>query len=415
MIDTLLGKIAGFFEKDFLFASLLPALILTSCVVATLAAVIGLESMWLLLESITLIQQITMTILAAIALVAFAYVLNSLRPLMARFWSGYYHFVIFWGLVRLGEYWQTRTFERTRSAANQLSPWARRWGRLREEIGAVYGQGTEALPGAERERLTNIVADLSADTDEAQQLQTLEPLLDAYKRYKGDELAEVFSTLKRKFDDWHADTESLYQSLSYRLDRNFAGIGVIRATALGNVIESYNQYSYKRYRIEGEIFWPRLRKVIAPEYRAVLDEPRIILDFALTTASLSLAYAGLALFVGPWLWYALWPWLLLALVAFLVCFLAYRLSIHAARQLGEVMRSSFDLFRLDLLTALHMPFPATYHDERARWTILSKLATYGIVSGDFPLRPPRESDPEETKGQRAEAKREASPPNPAKG
>jgi hypothetical protein len=136
------------------------------------------------------------------------------------------------------------------------------------------------------------------------------------------------------------------------------------------------------YRMEAEIFWPRLRRVIPPEYFGLIEQPRILLDFSLTMASLGAAYALLALLGGPWLWYSPLFWLLLAAVGCLASYLFYWLGVGAARQLGEMVRSSFDLFRLDLMEALARPHPATFLAEQKQWVELSKVAAYG-VSKDF--------------------------------
>jgi hypothetical protein len=159
----------------------------------------------------------------------------------------------------------------------------------------------------------------------------------------------------------------------------------IKPTKLGNIIESYNQYSFKRYKIEAEIFWPRLQRVIKPEYLKLVEEPKILLDFSLAMASLGFLYGFLALLVGPWLFFSLRFWLTLAFLGFLSGFCSYRLSISAANSLGEMIRASFDLFRLDLMEALELPHPASFRVEQKQWEEFSKLTVYGENS-DFRIR-----------------------------
>jgi hypothetical protein len=45
--------------------------------------------------------------------------------------------------------------------------------------------------------------------------------------------------------------------------------------------------------------------------------------------------------------------------------LSYRGAVAAAIAYGEGIRATIDLHRIDLLTALHLPLPATLEQERA--------------------------------------------------
>jgi hypothetical protein len=214
--------------------------------------------------------------------------------------------------------------------------------------------------------------------------EQLDEILGAYQVYSGDDLMDVYKAIKTKISEWNDDEQARIQSDTYNLDRWYGRLQTVRATKLGNVIEAYNYYPFKRYQIEPNIFWPRLRKVITPEYLSQVQESRILLDFLLTMATLAGVYAFLALMVGPWLWFNPKLWVSLAVVAVIVSYFFYRLSIGAAFELGEMVRSCFDLFRLDLMTALQRPRPTTLAAEQAQWDELSKLAVYGF-SKNFTL------------------------------
>jgi hypothetical protein len=213
---------------------------------------------------------------------------------------------------------------------------------------------------------------------EAEINEQLNEVLGAYRVYSGDDLMDVYKAFKTRISEWNDDEQARIQSETYNLDRWFGRLQTVRPTTLGNVIEAYNYYPFKRYQIEPNIFWPRLRKVITPEYLSQVQESRILLDFLLTMATLAGVYAFLALTVGPWLWFNSGLWLSLATVALIVSYFFYRLSIGAAFELGEMVRSCFDLFRLDLMTALQRPRPGSLAAEQAQWEELSKLAVYGF-------------------------------------
>jgi len=187
--------------------------------------------------------------------------------------------------------------------------------------------------------------------------------------------------------DWASYEVGAIQRETFLLDRQYGTLDTVRSTELGNVVESYNQYSSKRYKMEAELFWSRLLVTIKPpEYLARVQEPRIALDFCLTMATLAAIYAWAALLVGPWLWFNQPLWGLLAGVGFIISFLFYRLGIDCAYRLGEMVRASFDLFRLDLMAALGRPHPLTLAQEQMQWEELSKLAVYPTKI-DFALRP----------------------------
>jgi hypothetical protein len=393
VINTLLGKIAGFFEKDFLFASFLPALLFGCALFLTLAAVVGTSSTVAFYESSSGWQHAGAAAALGLLVVVFAYVLSALRPAIVRLWSGTetFPFYLTWGFSRLGEEWQSRCFLSLQAAARPTTKWS---SLITEFEAAVRGKWQDASlkrldPTTESELLCIAQRPLHAMSPEAIR-EHLGPILIAYQSYSGEDLRPIFRAVKLALlgcGEWQRIKE---QTALAELDRRFGTLETIRATRLGNLIEAYNQYPHKRYRMEPEIFWPRLRKVLPPEYWEVVQEPRILLDFALAMATLSATYAVFTLLIGPWLWYDVRIWLPLLLLSAASAAFFYRLGIGAADHFGELVRSSFDLFRLDLLKAMGRPHPATLVAEQQEWAELSRLAVYG-TSTDFPLLQPAKS------------------------
>lgn len=407
MIDTLLSKIAGFFEKDFLFASFLPALIFISALVISLASVISIEAVWEWVDSWTAMQKASAAVAGTLLVVVVAYVLQALRTSFTRGWTGNSRSIWLWGIQNLGVLIQKRRYRRRQAASREQSPWQGVLDDFNKELLPIWSRvlkrsapagnavqpnptkEREPLPEAQRTSLISLVESLRASMQEAAIKEQLKEISSAYKIYSGDDLADIYNALKDKLTEWNDDEQARIQTETYNLDRWFARLPSVKATTLGNVIQAYNYYPFKRYKIEPDIFWPRLRKVITPEYLSQVQESRILLDFLLTMATLSGLYGLLALIVGPWLWFSLWLWLTLAGIAFATSYFFYKLSIRAAFELGEMVRSCFDLFRLDLMSALHRPLPATLAAEQAQWDELSRLAVYGY-STDFTLagKPP---------------------------
>ncbi len=55
----------------------------------------------------------------------------------------------------------------------------------------------------------------------------------------------------------------------------------------------------------------------------------------------------------------------------LLCFAAYRGAVAQARGYGQQIRTAIDLYRFELLKALHLPLPAAPQEERALWSRLA--------------------------------------------
>jgi hypothetical protein len=389
VINTLLGKIAGFFDKDFLFASFLPALLFGAALLATLAAVVGISSTVAVYESGSAWQHAGAAVSLGLILVVFAYVLSALRPSIIRVWSGRDPFPLYlsWPFIQLGQLWHRRSFRRLHAATRPASQWSTVRVEFETAVRGIWQATGPELDSHVRKRLLRIARTSLDDLSPQQAHKHLAPIIEAYREYSGEALVPVYLEAKLAIISRGESELIRAQTAEAELDRRFGTLNTIRATRLGNLIEAYNQYSYKRYKIEAEIFWPRLRKVIPAEYWSILQEPRILLDFALAMASLSLAYSVFAAIIGPWLWYDLRVWIPLCLVSVLSAVFFYRVGIRAAEQFGELVRSSFDLFRLDLLKAMGRPSPATYFDEREDWEDLSRVAVYGN-SLDFKLNAP---------------------------
>lgn len=154
----------------------------------------------------------------------------------------------------------------------------------------------------------------------------------------------------------------------YPLSRN-----QVMATRLGNVLRAAERYPYDRYGADAVLVWPRLYPLLPESVITSIAQAREALEFLLVLSALATAFGVLS---GIYLLVVVAPvWL------FLVCFwgapavalLAYRSSLGAALLYAEVVRSAFDLYRLDLLTVMRLPAPADADAERQRWKEVNKL------------------------------------------
>jgi hypothetical protein len=400
VLNSLLTRVANFYDKDYLFASFLPSLIFHTLVGGTLAFVVGLRVVAGWLGSLTALERAAWGAAAALLVMVFGYVLNGMRGSFLSFWSGNSKSPWCWAFCHLGEALQARRYRILRSRSERSSPWREVLNKFSRDVARRYDPQPPAAgqpppqavrPGLSDSRkkkfLLRKAALACAVGGPRAAAGYLQPIVAAYEQYSGDSLSEVYQTVKRGLGD-RDDAERLaIQRDAAALDRRYGSLETVRATALGNAIESYNLYPYKRYKMEATVFWPRLRNEMSKEYLEVVQDQRTLLDFLLTMASLLGIYGLMAMFLGPWLWYQPWRrWFVLALGALALSYACYRLALHTAEQLGELIRSSFDLFRLELMKSLRRPAPEALSIERAQWEELSELVVYG--NGDFTLVKP---------------------------
>ena len=235
---------------------------------------------------------------------------------------------------------------------------------------------------------------MNPDTSESTVNALSSDLIAAYTSYDRRSLEGVYGHFKRAMDSIHAQRTYSIQSCSALLDREFATEVTVQPTRLGNIIESYNEYSFKRYGMEGEVFWPRLRQVAKGDLPPLLDDRKIVLDFALTSATLSLLLTLAAGVAGPWLWHDAPFWVSAVLVGIVLTVMFYWLGVIVARQFGELVRTAYDLFRWDLLLGLRLKVPEqlALSEERKLWERVSQWIVYGMASSDITFEvPPRKA------------------------
>lgn len=389
MFGDLLTKIGGALEKDFLFGAFIPALIFLTAIGLTIILVIGIEPVSTMISTLSTVNQIMAGTVATLGIIVFAYVMTALRGGILRFWTGNSMFPLGlpWGLVKLGESLQRERYQHLRSRAQRISRWPEILEQFRVNVDKKWEHRPMAIAtGADILLLLSRVRQISPTLSEKRLERELASIIEAYGAFDGDSLCSVYEGVKRRLLDWAEEEDTRIQGDCYYLDRNYGCYASIRATKLGNIIDSYNHYSYKRYKIEGEVFWPRMQRVIPDSYIKLVDEPRILMDFSLAMTTLSTGYALFAIVIGPWLWYNFQLWLCLAIAGMAFALFFYRVSVGAAFKLGEMIRSSYDLFRLDLLAALDRPRPDSYQKEQEMWSELSRVAVYGSdLNFDFKI------------------------------
>jgi uncharacterized repeat protein (TIGR01451 family) len=155
-------------------------------------------------------------------------------------------------------------------------------------------------------------------------------------------------------------------------------------TRVGNVIRSFESYSYRQYGIEAITLWTRLIAKIDKDYAAATDDAKTSFDFTLNSSVLSMILGAAILIVGlccpsalslPSLWVR---WLFEVIGFGVLAYSFYLCSIPRASAWGAMVKGAFDLYRWDLLEQLgYKRVPVTMKEERALWDDISLQMMYG--------------------------------------
>ncbi|HEX5838744.1 MAG TPA: hypothetical protein VFY26_13005 [Anaerolineales bacterium] len=171
-------------------------------------------------------------------------------------------------------------------------------------------------------------------------------------------------------------------------------------TRFGNTLKAAENYPGERYGFDGVHFWPRLVQVIPGEYKSNIDNVRNELSFLVNMSILSMLFCAFCMLA---IVHSMWTspgagtdpsvffefmgkagrYFLAAFGGFYLCRFFYNASIFSVGSFGLVIRSAFDLFRLDLLKKLGLEQPVNSIKEFETWQSLNELIVLGSHSLTF--------------------------------
>jgi hypothetical protein len=196
-------------------------------------------------------------------------------------------------------------------------------------------------------------------------LQKLNSVLDARRR--GVPETQEFD----EFDVWKAAS-------NYPDD-----LALVLPTRLGNVMRAYEVYSDLVYGIESIVVWPRLLMIMPESARERIRDGEALFHFAVNTALMSILSLAISCgLIGNLLYHSgpsgiasLISWsiiVVMALALFFGWFSWSWLLPETARLRGELVKSTFDLYRSTLAEALGFRLPTTEAEERVMWRLVSR-------------------------------------------
>jgi hypothetical protein len=161
-----------------------------------------------------------------------------------------------------------------------------------------------------------------------------------------------------------------------RFPRSAASVG---PTALANLTAAHADGILSRYGMNVEIFWPEIQKFAAadPVFKDGMEESKLRVDFAVAMVATAILYTA--------------AWLALLLLAhggrLAICAVAVlgpavaivfsQIAVWNTQAFHSTVNTAIELYRFQVLAALHCDLPAGAAAERALWTELTKLAELG--------------------------------------
>ena len=166
-------------------------------------------------------------------------------------------------------------------------------------------------------------------------------------------------------------------------------------TKFGNILKASESYPNTRYGIDAVEFWPRLLHVIPLSYKQNIDEARNELSFLVNMSALSLVFyifCIIAIFASPpsliapdWNTFLSnsFRYIFAGLIALASNWFFNKAALFSVGGYGAMIRSAYDLFRLDLLEHLRLQTPRNSDEEFYIWKNLGELVDLGRESIEF--------------------------------
>ena len=189
-------------------------------------------------------------------------------------------------------------------------------------------------------------------------------------------------------------------------------------TDLGNILMASELYPYEKYGLNGVMLFPRMAMTFPPEFVTTFDEKMNQMMFILNSSFLSYAIGILALILGgiQQIDFSRWPmffseiyaaylargyqnvsnnhYLVIGALFIIVGYIVYRISINTVKEYAMLVRTSFDLYRFDVLRELNHPIPTTLGKERINWKTVSDFLIMGdrFAKNEFKYKLKRETN-----------------------
>jgi hypothetical protein len=220
---------------------------------------------------------------------------------------------------------------------------------------------------------------------------------------------------KGKIQKRLAILEAQKRAVNTSYDQSYPPLDFILPTRLGNILRAAEYYPLDRYNMDAVPMWPRMIHAISTadkgdSFLAKVDFSNDQCSFLLNASLLSGIYAGMAFIASLYQYLTLYLYhmgvnkllyfipiqpvpevytqraviyLVLGLLGLCGMWFFYNASLWNVSAYGNLIRSTYDLFRFNLLECLHLDLPEDNSEnentggERFIWQKLSKLFNIG--------------------------------------
>lgn len=195
-----------------------------------------------------------------------------------------------------------------------------------------------------------------------------------------------YDFLTNLIDQLEQDRLAIYQEWSVAFP---ARLSWVKPTRLGNHLRAAETYPFLRYNLDAAVIWPRLREALPDKFAGRLGEAKMNMDLMLVLTTLTLVFGivwGGVFLAVPDASLALYKWVA-APISFLVSMgiarVAYLNAAESALSYGELLKTTFDLYRWEALKALHLDPPPDLAGEKELWGEIG-----GLLYRNYPLKTP---------------------------
>jgi hypothetical protein len=194
----------------------------------------------------------------------------------------------------------------------------------------------------------------------------------------GQYLLDATQSILRRLIDYameHAQSENI--RLRNKLLFNF-GLQRPAPTLMGNIANTIQSYAEQRYNLNFEMFWSRMQRAIQrdKDFAPILQQAKMQLDFLVSCSSLTAIWAVIWVIVSFFTRAGQLPFLIAALLGPLIAYVWYRVAVAHYQTFADILRTSLDLFRFDLLKDLHLSLPDDVPGEQALWDTLHRIQSF---------------------------------------
>jgi hypothetical protein len=402
-LSGLLEKLQSLFSPAFLISSLAPVfccIIVNGAILAHFFQPVG---GWI--EGVFLFDTVPKTVLAVVSVIivlVFAYVFSTFNLAMREALEGKYlkylpKTVSDWFTSRQTErvQWLESCSEKIAQIRRNLRISSEQWKRQLQQArqaGAKTGRcryGEEAPTRRQVENLKRLRS-TNALIEDSELQAAVTALTNVFSKNSADlergnwahgdsqRLNDDHSALRDLIDYAIRRAEDAYIQSYNEREFNFSRYAIV-GTRMGNIAESVRGYAQGRYAMNLDFFWTRFQKVLQSDsafYKTVQDA-KTQLDFAVSMWWLTVISTGFWIVLLPFIATGWLPLLAAATAGPLLAYIWYTVALQNYRSFGDLLRSSIDLFRFDLLKTLKISLPSDVEAERLIWDQLKRKLSYG--------------------------------------